>query len=191
MAVEAPQEFAATPHELPGVGTIAATPPAPGDEAARVMRELLVVNRDLAAATRALVELGRHQAEVARQQAEMVRQQLELAKRAEQRVEEQRQAQRDEFQRWLGEYGLLGGRSGRAEKTIRVVLGRAMAELVDYIEENDESLPESEFVRREMADRYGSLLAHLWSIHGILKHLSAAEQAGAGPAGGAGDKPAG
>jgi hypothetical protein len=109
----------------------------------------------------------------------MTRQHLELARRAEQRVEEQRQAQRDDFQRWLGEHHLLGGRSARAEKTVRTVLGSALTEMIDYIEENDESMPESEFVRRELADRFGSQLAHLWSIHGVLKHLSAAEAAAA------------
>jgi hypothetical protein len=199
--VDAPQqEFADPPHVLPGVVAVGGAaapvvaaaaapapheaPTAPGGDARRLLRDLLAVNRETLAAMRAVLDATRQQAEIAKQQWELARQQLELARRAEQRVEEQRNSQREEFNRWLGEHGLLGGRSARAEKTIRTVLGQAMAEMVDYIDENDESLPESEFARRELADRYGSLLAHLWSIHGVLKHLSAAESANAsGPAG--------
>lgn len=150
------------------------TPVALPSDAPGLLRELVGATHDMTAATRMLIDL-------ARQQAEMSRQQLELARRAEQRIEEQRQAQRDEFQRWLGEYKLLGGRSGKAEKTIRAVLGTALAELVDYIEENDENLVDSDFIRRELSEKYGAMLAHLWSIHGVLKHLSAAEAAASKP----------
>lgn len=202
--MDAPQqEFADPPHELPGVvavggaaapvvtaGPAPEAPATPAGDARRLLRDLLAVNRETLAVLRATFDLTRQQAELAKHQAELAKQQLELARRAEQRVEEQRNSQREEFNRWLGEHGLLGGRSARAEKTIRTVLGQAMAEMVDYIDENDESLPESEFARRELADRYGSLLAHLWSIHGVLKHLSAAESANnAAGSGGAGEKP--
>lgn len=145
-------------------------PTAPPQDTPSLLRELVGATHDLTAATRSLIDL-------ARQQAEMSRQQLDLARRAEQRIEEQRQAQRDEFQRWLGEYKLLGGRSAKAEKTIRAVLGTALAELVEYIEDNDENLTDSDYIRRELSEKYGAMLAHLWSIHGVLKHLSAAEAA--------------
>ena len=48
---------------------------------------------------------------------------LMLARKAEQRFEEQRQAQRDDFQRWLQEHGLVKRRTKPAEETARAVLG--------------------------------------------------------------------
>lgn len=168
--MDASHEFADPPHELPGVSAVNVPVPPRVDDPTTLLQELLGATRELTAAMRSQLELSR-------QQAEMTRQHLELARRAEQRVEEQRQAQRDDFQRWLGEHQLLGGRSSRAEKTVRSVLGCALTEMVDYIEENDETMSDSDYVRRELADRFGSQLAHLWSIHGVLKHLSAAETA--------------
>ena len=47
-----------------------------------------------------------------------------IARKAEQRFEEQRQAQRDDFQRWLQEHGLVKIRTKPAEETARAVLGQ-------------------------------------------------------------------
>ena len=116
------------------------------------------------------------------EQSNLAKEQLVLARKAEQRFEEQRQAQRDDFQRWLTEHGLVKRRTKPAEETARAVLGRAISELVDYVEEHNENLTEgTDFVRAEMSDKFGGLLHHLWVIYGTLKHLSAADQPSAGP----------
>jgi hypothetical protein len=104
------------------------------------------------------------------------REQLELARRAEDRFQKQQQAQREEFERWLNEYSQLPGRCRKAEETVRNVLGQAMSELVDYVEEHHEDLMDSEFVRSELVDRYGSLLNHVSAMYAVLKRLSIADQ---------------
>jgi type VI protein secretion system component VasK len=116
------------------------------------------------------------------EQTNLAKEQLVLARKAEQRFEEQRNAQRDDFQRWLAEHGLAKERTKPAEETARAVLGQAIAELVDYVEDNGENLADgTDFIRSEMSDKFGGLLHHLWVIYGTLKHLSAADQPNAGP----------
>jgi hypothetical protein len=141
---------------------VAPDAPAGPEDIARSLRELAGLTREL---------LG-----VTREQAAASRELLELSKRAEQRFLEQQQAQREEFGRFIREHDTLRGRCGPAEQTIGTVLGRALNELVDYVEEHGEDLHESEFLRSEMSDRYGAMLHHVWVIHGILRRLSSAEQ---------------
>jgi hypothetical protein len=159
-----------TTGEIEGSGT--ALPPAPPKPTAADMPGQLA---ELIGLTRELVEMQREQVAIGREI-------LTLARKGEQRFEEQRQAQRDDFTRWLQEHGLVKSRTKPAEETARAVLGRSIAELVDYIEEQNENLEEgTEFVRAEMSDKFGGLLHHLWVIYGTLKHLSAAEQPQSGP----------
>ena len=62
------------------------------------------------------------------------------------------------------------------------MLGRAISELVDYVEDNSENLTDgTDFIRAEMSDKFGGMLHHLWVIYGTLKHLSAADQPNTGP----------
>lgn len=159
--------------ELEGSGSVLPPPPLP--PAPIGPADLSLQLSELIALTRELVGAATEQAAVAREQ-------LLLARKAEQRFEEQRQAQRDDFHRWLQEHGLAKGRTKPAEETARAVLGQAIAELVDYVEEHNDNLTEgTDFVRAEMSDKFGGLLHHLWVIYGTLKHLSAAEQPNTGP----------
>jgi hypothetical protein len=160
-----------TTGDIEGSGSALPPPPVPaggtiGDVSAQ-LGELTGLMRDLVATMR--------------EQSNVAKEQLVLARKAEQRFEEQRQAQRDDFQRWLNEHGLVKSRTKPAEETARAVLGRAISELVDYVEENRENLAEgTEFVRAEMSDKFGGLLHHLSVIYGTLKHLSAADQTAPG-----------
>ena len=138
-----------------GGGGPTAPPPAQLDEVARLLRDLVALTRDLSG---------------------IARQQLELSRRWEQRAMEQQQTQRDEFLKWLTENPDLRGRSKQAEDTVRGVVGKALGELLDYVENHNEDLTESDFVRSEMVDRYGPMLMHLYGIHGVLKRLSTIEQ---------------
>jgi hypothetical protein len=163
-------ESAFTTGDLEGSGTVIPPPPAPAGPA------------DMPAQLAELVALTRELVGAMREQTGLAKEQLALARKAEQRFEEQRQAQRDDFQRWLQEHGLVKRRTKPAEDTARNVLGQAIAELVDYIEENNDNLAEgTDFVRSEMSDKFGGLLHHLWVIYGTLKHLSAADQPSSGP----------
>lgn len=166
-------EGAYTTGELEGSGSALPLPPAP-------LGPLGVA--DLSFQLGELIGLTRELLGAAREQAAVAKEQLLLARKAEQRFEEQRQAQRDDFQRWLQEHGLPKNRTKPAEEAARAVLGQAIAELVDYVEEHSENLAEgTDFVRAEMSDKFGGLLHHLWVIYGTLKHLSAADQPSAGP----------
>lgn len=159
--------------ELEGSGSVLPPPPLPPAQIGPA--DLSLQLSELIALTRELVGAATEQAAVAREQ-------LLLARKAEQRFEEQRQAQRDDFHRWLQEHGLVKSRTKPAEETARAVLGQAIAELVDYVEEHNDNLTEgTDFVRAEMSDKFGGLLHHLWVIYGTLKHLSAAEQPNTGP----------
>lgn len=106
----------------------------------------------------------------------LARRQLELGQRMEERYEKQMIAQRDEFARWLDDEPGLLPRSKQATEAIRNLLGRLIADLVEYVGENDESLHESEFVRAEMVDKYGQLLNHISTMYGMLKRLSTADE---------------
>lgn len=172
-------EGAFTTGEIEGSGSAIPAPPpstpAPGAGISEGAPDPALLLAELVGLTRELVGAVKEQAALAREQ-------LALARKGEQRFEEQRQAQRDDFQRWLQEHGLIKSRTKPAEETARAVLGQAIAELVDYVEEHNENLAEgTDFVRSEMSDRFGGLLHHLWVIYGTLKHLSAADQPGAGP----------
>ena len=137
---------------------------------------------DVSAQLGELTGLMRELVVTMREQSNVAKEQLVLARKAEQRFEEQRNAQRDDFQRWLGEHGLAKERTKPAEETARAVLGQAIAELVDYVEDNSENLADgTEFIRSEMSDKFGGMLHHLWVIYGTLKHLSAADQPNTGP----------
>lgn len=135
----------------------AATIPA-GDSVAdlgRAVRELVAVNRELL---------------------HVSREQLELLRRAEERFQKQHEGQREEFARWLTEHPELEGRCEGAHESVRRLFGRSLAELVDYIHENEDSLLESDFVKNDMVDRYGALLNHVSAMYGVLKRLVQAEQ---------------
>ena len=168
MAVPDSSSTSFTTGGIEGSGTaLPPVPPSPADVPAQLA--------ELTGLMRALVVTMREQNAVAKES-------LVLARKAEQRFEEQRQAQRDDFQRWLQEHGLVKRRTKPAEETARAVLGRAISELVDYVEENGENLTEgTDFIRAEMSDKFGGLLHHLWVIYGTLKHLSAADQPNTGP----------
>jgi hypothetical protein len=155
---------------IEGSGTAIPPPPAPPGPA-----DVPLQLAELVGLTRELVSAIHEQTNIAKET-------LGLARKAEARFEEQRQAQRDDFQRWLTEHGLVKRRTKPAEETARAVLGKAIAELVDYVEEHNDNLEEgTEFIRAEMSDKFGGLLHHLWVIYGTLKHLSAADQPSAGP----------
>ena len=159
-----------TTGQLEGSGTALPPPPAPPTQA------------DVPAQLSELIGLTRATLAVMTEQSAVAKEALVLARKAEQRFEEQRQAQRDDFQRWLQEHGLVKRRTKPAEEIARAVLGRAISELVDYVEENNENLTEgTDFVRAEMSDKFGGMLHHLWVIYGTLKHLSAADQPNTGP----------
>lgn len=165
----APSTTSFTTGEIEGSGS--ALPPAPRPSTADMPGQL----SELIGLTRELVELQR-------EQVAMGKEILGYARKGEQRFEEQRQAQKDDFTRWLNEHGLVKSRTKPAEETARAVLGRSIAELVDYIEEQGENLEDgTDFVRSEMSDKFGGLLHHLWVIYGTLKHLSAADQPNTGP----------
>jgi hypothetical protein len=161
-----------TTGDIEGSGT---APPLAPPPAAPTQADVPLQLADLTGLMRDLIGAVREQTAVAKET-------LALARKAEQRLEEQRQAQRDDFQRWLQEHGLVKRRTKPAEETARAVLGRAISELVDYVEEHNENLTEgTDFVRAEMSDKFGGMLHHLWVIYGTLKHLSAADQPSAGP----------
>jgi hypothetical protein len=159
-----------TTGEIEGSGT--ALPPVPPSPTAA----------DVPAQLAELIGVTRQMLAVMQEQTAVAKETLLLARKAEQRFEEQRQAQRDDFARWLQEHGLAKSRTKPAEETARAVLGQAISELVDYVEEHGDNLTEgTDFVRSEMSDRFGGLLHHLWVIYGTLKHLSAADQPNTGP----------
>jgi len=104
------------------------------------------------------------------------REQLELAKRNEQRAAEAQKNQRDEVQKFLNDFRHLKGRVKRADQTVRQVLSRAITDLVEHIDENEEALTDNEFSQREMTDKFGPLLYHLWAISGTLQRLAPIDQ---------------
>jgi hypothetical protein len=114
-----------------------------------------------------------------REHLQISREQLELLRRAEDRFQRQQDAQREEFQRWFAENPGLAGYCGGAHDQLRTLLGRAIAELVQFVDDHGDNLVESDFVRMEMVDKYGSLLNHASAMYSMLKRLAAAEQAGA------------
>jgi hypothetical protein len=167
--VSVPDSSSFTTGQIEGSGT-AVPPPMPPSPA------------DVPHQLSEMLELTREMLTLMREQTVMGREMLTLARKNEGRFEEQRQAQRDDFQRWLQEHGLGKRRTKPAEETARAVLGQAISELVDYVEENSDNLTEgTDFVRAEMSDKFGGLLHHLWVIYGTLKHLSAADQPPTGP----------
>ena len=60
---------------------------------------------------------------------------------------------------------------------LRTVLGNAIRDLIDYVDDNHENLVDSEFVRTEMIDRFGSVLNHVSSMYSVAKRLSAVAKA--------------
>ena len=126
------------------------------------MAELANQVAQLAAATRELLAVNREQ--------------LELSRRAEQRAAEQHKNQKEEIQKFLSDFKHLKGRVKTADQTIRQVLSRAVTDLVDHIDENSETLTENEFTQREMTDKFGPLLYHLWAISGTLQRLAPLDQ---------------
>lgn len=121
--------------------------------------------RDLVALSREMVEISREQ--------------LRYLRRTEERYQRQQHALREEFQRWLSEHRHLAGRCRDAHEALRLLLGQTISELVTYVEDNQENLLDSEFVRSDMIDRYGSLLNHVSAMHSVLKRLAAADQSNA------------
>lgn len=113
-----------------------------------------------------------------REQVHLSREQLEMLRRNEDRYQRQQEAQKEEFQRWLKENPELSGYCGTAHEQLRVLFGRAISELVQYVDENQETIFDSDFVRMEMVDKYGSLLNHVSAMYSIVKRLAAAEQNG-------------
>lgn len=109
------------------------------------------------------------------------RKQLEISVRMEERFEKQIQSQREEFVRWLDDIPGLSSRGKEAAESIRILLGSLIDELVAYVDENRDSLGDSDFVRAEMVDRYGQMLNHISSMYGMLKRLATAEEAGPKP----------
>ena len=99
------------------------------------INELAVHLKELAGATKELVTIGKEH--------------LELAKRAEERYQKQHQSQREEFNRWLEDHPHLARRSQAVHDVLRTVLGNAIRDLIDYVDDNQENLVESEFVRTE------------------------------------------
>lgn len=126
---------------------------------------------DLARGIRELVNLTRELLNVSREQ-------LELVRRAEDRFQKQQDAQREEFARWLAEHPEVEGRCEDVHEQLRRLFGRSLAELIRFVDENEDGLIESDFVRSEMVDRFGALLNHVSAMYGIVKRLAAAEQAG-------------
>jgi hypothetical protein len=124
----------------------------------------------IAGPLRELVQLNREILRISREH-------FELAKRAEDRFIHQQKQQREEFERWLHENSELAGQCGSAQEAIRTVLGQAITELVQYVQDHQEELIDSEYVRSDLVDRYGSLLNHVSGMYGMLKRLAAAEQA--------------
>jgi hypothetical protein len=133
----------------------------PALQAAPPTPDLTKELRELVGATRELVALTREQ--------------VEYSKRNEERYQRQQQAQREEFQRWLADHRDLGDQCGRAQEVLRTMLGNAIRDLVDYIEEHKDNLVESDFVRSDLIDRFGSVLNHVSSMYGVVKRLSAIE----------------
>ena len=97
---------------------------------------------------------------------------LQIARRAEERLQKQQQMQRNEFERWLGENRSLKGRCSKAEEAVRALLGDAITSLVHYAEEHEEDLLDSDYLRTEIVDRFGSLLNHVSSMYSLLKRLA-------------------
>lgn len=126
-----------------------------------------------------LVQAIREMTTLYREQLQVSREQLDLLRKAEERFQRQQEAQREEFQRWFTENPGLSGCCAGAHDQLRTLLGRAIAELVEFVDDNGENLIDSDFVRMEMIDKYGSLLNHASAMYSMLKRLAAAEQAGA------------
>lgn len=132
------------------------------------------VQVEIALNLRELVQINREMLQISREQ-------LQFSRRAEERHQQQIRAQREEFQRWIEDHPQLEGRCKQARETLRTLLGQSMSELVDFVDENNENLLESDFSRTDLVDRYGSLLHHVSSMYGILKRLAAADSPDADP----------
>lgn len=140
----------------PGAGvTFPVTVSAPDPTLARLLAVIVEQNREL-------IHLGRKQ--------------LEISQRIEERFERQVQAQRDEFLRWIDDMPGLANRGKVASEAIRILLGQLIDDLVAYIDDNRDSLNDSDFVRAEMVDRYGQMLSHISAMYGMLKRLATAEE---------------
>jgi hypothetical protein len=105
----------------------------------------------------------------------LARRQLEISQRMEERFDKQIQGQREEFLRWIDEVPGLSARGKKAAEAVRILLGALIEELVAYVEENKDSLGDSDFVRAEMVDRYGQMLNHVSAMYGMLKRLATAD----------------
>jgi hypothetical protein len=129
------------------------------DVVARLLRELLVATREMIA---------------------LSREQLELAKKAEERYQRQMQGQRDEFERWLGENELTDGRCAQAEEVLRSLLGTSMRTMIEHIDDNCETILESDFARGELVDRFGPPMAHLSTLYNVVKRLNLVDKSKSG-----------
>lgn len=113
-----------------------------------------------------------------REMVELQREQVRHLRRQEERVQAQIQSQKQEFEQWLRENDDLAGRCIPARETIRELLGQSIRNMVEYIDENQDNLLESDYSRSDLVDRFGSLMHHVSSMYGVLKRLAAADQPG-------------
>lgn len=121
------------------------------------------------ASLRELVALSREMLTIQREQ-------LLMTQRAEERFQRQHAAQREEFQRWLNENPLMAQSAPRVEEATRQLLGQAISDMVDFIDDHQEDILDSDFVRVELVDRFGNLLNHVSTMYSVVKRLAAAAQ---------------
>ncbi|QDU63556.1 hypothetical protein Pan216_44360 [Planctomycetes bacterium Pan216] len=129
--------------------------PAPSQEMTDLLRELVSGQREL-------IKLNREQ--------------VQHARRTEERYQQQVKSQRQEFERWVGDNHTLVGRCHEARDTVCRLLGDTLGELVEFVDEHDENLFDSDYVRTDLVDRFGALLNHLSSMYGLLKKMAVVDQ---------------
>ena len=100
------------------------------------------------------------------------REQVALAREMLQFARENRQRQQNELEAWQRENQHVVEKCREVLGILSRVHSGMLSELAEYIQENEETMLESEFSVSEFVDRFGPRLHHLSAMLGVLKQVS-------------------
>lgn len=123
-----------------------------------------------------LLNMQNQSLELQRQSLQIQQQQLELAREAAQISRDQRARQGAELERWQNSHDNVLDQCKESLTNLEQVHAALMAELAEYVSENQENLLEGEFTLTDFVDRFGPRLAHLNTMLAVLRPLAAAQR---------------
>jgi hypothetical protein len=104
---------------------------------------------------------------------QLQRQQLEISREILQHARENRQRQHAELEAWQRENQHVVERCREVLGTLSRVHSVMLSDMATYIQDNEETLLESDFSLSEFVDRFGPRLHHLSAMLGVLKQVCA------------------